>query len=430
MEKCENATKIALGHNGIFSPPFTKVVASTLLEVEKLVGLAHTSPPMVTEIVYGMPLRASNALDRLDVVRKLMYKDYSPDSEPNTGAKIIIFVDNLAHVDIIESFAQKQREQYPLACHHMPSKTPNFDPFDVFIKLDSGYGRAGVDITTTEGLEDVAKLAHRVQNSFATRLYGLYSHSGHSYASSSAEEAQQVMTEEVAHLIRAAKAVSPPITSLPSSSISLHNTLDSSCNEDRPLVLSFGATPQAHVISALADQLIRQAKEECGSRQWKPELHAGNFIVKDLQQVSTGCCHLEDQAMRLVAEVCSVYPRRNEVLINAGRLALSSETSPAFPGYGTLAGKMMGIFSDGSTKETDREMKAPERWYVKRISQEHGILALKNGEEGRVEEEFQLGEKVLLWVNHACITAALHQNYLVVDKEDVVQEVWQSWEGW
>lgn len=103
-----------------------------------------------------------------------------------------------------------------------------------------------------------------------------------------------------------------------------------------------------------------------------------------------------------------MYPERNEALINAGVLALTREVSSKFQGFARVKGK--------------------EGWYVKKISQEHGILA-KEGE-GVVEEEVSVGEKVELLVPHACITAAGHGWYYVVDEGEVVREVWWPWKGW
>lgn len=106
-----------------------------------------------------------------------------------------------------------------------------------------------------------------------------------------------------------------------------------------------------------------------------------------------------------------MYPERNEALINAGTIALSKETSD-FQGQGLLVDD--------------------QRWGVVRTSQEHGILGLRDATkgEGRIEECFKVGQKVLLYCHHACITASAHFVYYVVDEEDVVREAWIPWKGW
>lgn len=118
----------------------------------------------------------------------------------------------------------------------------------------------------------------------------------------------------------------------------------------------------------------------------------------------------EQQAVRVLAEVCSVYPERNEALINAGTVALTKETSEVV-GFGRV---------------TDRP-----GWAVVRMAQEHGILGLTDASAGqRVEEVFRVGQKVMLYIQHACITAAQHHVYYVVDEGDVVRETWVPWKGW
>lgn len=122
------------------------------------------------------------------------------------------------------------------------------------------------------------------------------------------------------------------------------------------------------------------------------------------------------QAIRLLVEVCSTYPERNEALVNAGTIAISKETS-TYAGFGQVVGK--------------------PGWYVKRTAQEHGILgydtpsgAPQGTATEAVEDAFKVGDKVLLHVSHACITASNHHAYFVVDENDLVQETWVPWKGW
>ena len=129
----------------------------------------------------------------------------------------------------------------------------------------------------------------------------------------------------------------------------------------------------------------------------------------DLQQLSTGLISDSQLAARVLAEVCGVYPERNEALVNAGTIALSKETSK-FPGFGNVAGK--------------------DAWYVSRMSQEHGILSVLEGRDGTAVDEFRIGDKISLLPAHSCITAAAFHVFYVVDEEDIVRETWVPWKGW
>lgn len=117
---------------------------------------------------------------------------------------------------------------------------------------------------------------------------------------------------------------------------------------------------------------------------------------------------MEDQAIRVATEVCSVYPERNEAIVNAGVIALARETS-IFPGFARVVDK--------------------PNWNVARMSQEHGILACSDST-GSVTKDFELGQRVYLHINHACITAAAFHVYYVVDENDKVVASWIPWKGW
>lgn len=119
--------------------------------------------------------------------------------------------------------------------------------------------------------------------------------------------------------------------------------------------------------------------------------------------------------------MCSIYPSRNEALLNAGVTSLSRETAPAYPGFGRIVGH--------------------PGWGVMRMSQEHGIVGVTGDspllavsdeakQEQSIGDEFEVGQRVMLWCNHVCITAAAFFVYFVVDEHDVVTDTWVPWKGW
>ena len=273
-------------------------------------------------------------------------------------------IDHEDHVRILEQHVQT---------------TGRSEPWNVFIKVDVGSHRAGIMGDSSR----LASLIHKVESSTAVSIYGFYCHAGHSYACHTAAEVTTVLEAEVDGVVNAAQKISKP-------------------GSDRPLVLSIGATPTAHVVSNLKRKL---------PANMVLELHAGNFPANDLQQVATGLVAPPDQAVRVMAEVCSVYPERNEALVNAGVVALSRETS-SFGGFGQVVG------SAG--------------WSVVRLAQGPRILGWigpREEEKPSVSDLFSLGKKVFLYILHACITAAAFYVYYVVDEDDVVRETWLPWKG-
>ncbi|KAF6822285.1 alanine racemase [Colletotrichum musicola] len=311
---------------------------------------------ILDEILYGLPV-SSGALPFLSGFRKT--------------ARILLMIDHEKQITLLEDFAKKNPD-------------PSQAPWDVFIKLDIGSKRAGLPV----GGERLQQVIRRVNESANASLYGFYCHAGHSYGARTQEQAEGFLTDEINGVLAAAKLIVG----------------------DQKLTLSVGATPTAHVVGTLKTAIPDNVTLE---------LHAGNFPTNDLQQVATGLVSEQDQAVRVTAEVCSVYPERNEVLINAGTIALSKEVGP-LPGFGSVVGK--------------------SGWAVVRMSQEHGIVGevqqqatgSKNAEPERrdVEANFDVGDKIFLYCQHSCITAASFHVYYVVDEEDVVRDTWVPWKGW
>ncbi|KAM5386931.1 hypothetical protein ACJZ2D_000224 [Fusarium nematophilum] len=305
---------------------YKSIVASTIPEIQGCLPLVKEG--LLNECLYSLPIHPG-VIPRLVQLRKSL--------------NVLLMVDNEQQISALEESSPTH-------------------PWDIFIKLDVGSHRAGVAADSPA----LQRLVQRAESSPSVRIYGFYCHAGHSYAGRSHADAEDVLNVEVSSVLSAAKL-------LPA---------------DRPLVISVGATPTAHVIQNLKASIPSNIQFE---------LHAGNFPTNDLQQVSTGLVAEAQQAVSVATEVCSVYPERNEALVNAGVIAMSRETS-GFSGFGQVVGK--------------------PGWGVVRMSQEHGILGTV--EEGRkVEEEFKVGQRVDLWCNHSCITAAAFYVYYVVDGQGI-----------
>ncbi|CAG8927400.1 unnamed protein product [Penicillium salamii] len=337
-----------------------RIVASTLAEIRGSLELVKSGE--LDECLYGLPVSAS-ALPFLETLTKSL--------------KIILMIDSEQQIDLLESYA---------------SKSPSVASWPVFIKIDVGSKRAGL----VNNSPSLPKLIQRIESSSAANVYGFYCHAGHSYACRTEDAAAAVLQTEVEGVVEATRFL-----------------VDD--KSDRRIVVSVGSTPTAHVIKRLQGVL---------PPGMELELHAGNYPSNDLQQVATSLVEPTQQAVRILADVCSVYPDRNEALINAGTIALAKETSE-FPGFAIVV---------------DRP-----QWSVVRMAQEHGILGWakseqtdrlvaktgsKSTEGDQVETAFKVGDKVMLYIQHACITAAMHYAYYVVDEQDIVRETWVPWKGW
>ncbi|KAF0638368.1 hypothetical protein FPSE5266_01951 [Fusarium pseudograminearum] len=272
------------------------MIASTIPEIKGALPLVEEG--LVEECLYGIPVYPG-VLPRLIELRKSL--------------RLQLMVDNEQQVSFLEESASSQ------------------EPWDIFIKLDVGSHRAGVEANS----DALNRLVKRAEKSSAVNIYGFYCHAGHSYGGRSRKEAEETLNIEVSSVLAAAKL-------LPS---------------DRRLIISVGSTPTAHVVESLKASMPENVILE---------LHAGNFPCNDLQQVSTGLVTESQQAVSVAAEVCSVYPERNEALVNAGVIALSREAS-AFSGFGRVVGS--------------------PSWGLVRLSQEHGILGTSEGR--KVDDDFK-----------------------------------------
>ncbi|KAM0334341.1 hypothetical protein ACHAQA_001366 [Verticillium albo-atrum] len=315
-----------------------KIIASTIPEIEGALPLVKEG--LLEEAIYGLPI-APSKLPRLAALRQHI--------------RIVLLLDHDDQITHLESFGASA-------------------PWDVFVKVDVGTRRAGIPASSPR----LPAIVRRAEASSAVHLLGFYAHATHSYAGRSQDAAEGFLSDEVQGVLAAARL-------LPA---------------DRPLLVSIGSTPTAHVVRSLQAAVPPNVTVE---------LHAGNFPCNDLQQVATGLVTPDQQALRLVAEVCSVYPERNEVLVNAGTVAISKETH-AGAGFGDVVGK--------------------PGWFVKWMSQEHGIVGAGEVVAATAEEEFKVGDRVTLHVAHTCITAANHHAFYVVDEEDIVRETWVPWKGW
>lgn len=139
------------------------------------------------------------------------------------------------------------------------------------------------------------------------------------------------------------------------------------------------------------------------------EMRPGVFVFGDTFQAGIGTCRLEDMACSVLTTVIGVRP--DGYVIDAGALALSLDRSTAVTdhGYGMVA---------------DSDANPLPGWRVDRLTQEHGIVS-----PGPAGGRLRLGTRLRVFPNHACLTAACHDQYVVVSHGEVVDR-WDRCRGW
>jgi D-serine deaminase-like pyridoxal phosphate-dependent protein len=373
----------------------TKFIASTLLEIEMLHRLLKGLNTLKhrPNVLYGIPLVPSHVCRLAKLAA-----DIGEDS-------ISVMIDHPDQIPYLRHFFE----------------VTNF-PACVFVKVDTGYHRAGLPPVSLNKNGLLEKLADAEAEGWV-RLLGLYSHSSLSYNAKTPAEA---MTHLIGEIRGCKVALNRWLPLLP---------------QDRELVISVGATPQVSCSHNLVEEtmsspeaeelkaLLRNPCPENADAKVKIELHAGNYPILDMQQISTNAREnagkFEDEiAMTIIAEVCSVYNdnerEKPEALIAAGTLALGREPCANYPGWGVLSSWRRG-----------EDAGAP-RMIVDRISQEHGIVAWEAGVQRRIP--LGVGDVVRVFPNHACVAAAFFGWYFVVDSESdrdgsQVVDVWVRGRG-
>ena len=255
----------------------------------------------------------------------------------------------------------------------------NGDTFSVFIEVDSGAGRAGLPYPALPGLLDIARILHAAPG---VELAGVMTHAGHSYHQSTPDGIAQVAEQERQAVVGAAEKLRAAGIPCP--------------------IVSAGSTPTAV-----------HSKNFTGLTEMRP----GVYCFNDLDQEFIGSCGAGDLALSVLASVIGHYPHRNQVLIDAGALALSKDISAQEfqpkVGYGTIADPAAGSMA------------------VIECSQEHGFVA---SDDPIPYGNLPVGSRVRVLPNHACITAAAYDRYYVVDSDldggKSVVDIYDRINGW
>jgi D-serine ammonia-lyase len=325
---------------------------------------------------------------------------------------IAVFADHPSHIQLLEA----------VDAATWPGKIP------VWVNIDIGYHREGV----LSGSQQLADIASAISEASKVQIAGLYTHLGSSYGSNSPDEALQYLSEELKGLQKGAESF-------------LEFASRGESGDDK-VTLSLGATPTATSVQNLFEdgdgaKQYRDMLEQIKS-SFNVELHAGVYPVMDMQQHATrarpqystsdpkqSLLSYSDLGFRIMAEVSSLYPDRTEkpeALIAAGSIALGREPCKSYDGWGVITPwpEKSGDHYDPESTKTG--------WIVGRISQEHGILTWEGGRDA--VRQLEIGQKLMVWPNHACIAGVNFGWYVVVDSDqadpDTIQDVWLRWRGW
>jgi D-serine deaminase-like pyridoxal phosphate-dependent protein len=241
---------------------------------------------------------------------------------------------------------------------------------EALIEIDVGEARAGVAPDSGELLEIAAALGHR--------LAGVAAHAGHSYAGRDSTTMAAIAETERAGIVRAAARLR-------------------------------AAGHAVRIVSAGSSPTALHAEHLHGVS----ELRAGVYMLGDLFQAQIGTHGVDNIAVTVLASVIGRYPPRGGLLLDAGALALSKDRSTERAPRDWQFGRVLD--RDGQATLGDA--------MVVRVHQEHGEVR------GAPLERLPVGARVRIAPNHACLTAAAHERYHVLEAGQLVA-VWDRVNHW
>ncbi|MEE4310396.1 MAG: alanine racemase [candidate division KSB1 bacterium] len=238
---------------------------------------------------------------------------------------------------------------------------------DVWIKIDTGYGRTGVPWDDTTAL---LRLYRALRDAKHVHIRGVLTHNGETYHAGSVEEIRRLHAQSVDRMQKARTVL-----------------LDEGAEE---IAVSIGDTPSC----AVADDFG-------GIDEMRP----GNFVFFDVMQLCIGACRTDEIAVAVACPVVGKYPGREQIVTYGGAVHLSKE-------YTTIKGDQK-IYGYATRVQGDLFGEIEKESPVISLTQEHGVVQAM----GSVLDRTAVGDLMFITPVHSCLTANLYREYVTLDAE-------------
>jgi D-serine deaminase-like pyridoxal phosphate-dependent protein len=327
--KCIEVARIQTeGHDGA-------ITVSTLAEARAFAEHGFN------DITYAVPIERGKFDDAIEILK--------------SGVKLNLLTDDSETVKALDAAASDAGVE-----------------FDVFLKIDCGTHRVGVEPDTEEAVE----IPRSISDAKSLNFGGLLTHAGHSYDQRSKDGIIEVARHERDVMVALAEKLR-------------HDGIDV------PTV-SVGSTPTMSLVDHL---------------DGVDEIRPGNYIFVDGFQATLGSCSFDDTALTVLTAV--IHKSKKRLVVDAGAIALSKDRGPVGLDPGCGYGHVLDI--DGN--ETGMR--------VTGMSQEHGEIDAEDD----AFDRFKVGDRVRILANHSCLTAAQHTHYNVIENGEIVDR-WEIHRGW
>lgn len=238
----------------------------------------------------------------------------------------------------------------------------------VFLKMDVGYHRTGIDPANTELIE---RLLGIFDNSEKLTFLGFLGHAGHTYKCRTKDDILTIEQESIAIM-----------QDLKSSYSTRYSNL----------IVSLGDTPGCSVADAF---------------EGMDEVRPGNFVFYDLTQQQIGSNTIDQIAIALACPIVAIHHKRNEIVVYGGGVHFAKDqlhTDKHGTIYG-LAAKKTGNNWSGLINGM----------YVKSLSQEHGTIAVPKA----IINQYNIGNYLIVLPVHSCMTANLMKQYYTTEGKTI-----------
>ena len=238
-------------------------------------------------------------------------------------------------------------------------------PVDVWIKVDIGANRTGVDWNDGAAMVRICEEAGRRPK---LRLRGLLTHNGRTYGARTLPALERSHADSLRKMRRTRRRLEAAGFA--------------------GLEISVGDTPSCRRLEDFADV---------------DEIRPGNFVLCDVMQLELGSCREADVAAAVACPVVAVHADRLEVVVYGGAIHLSKEDFVSKRDgriYGRVCrprGAGWGPVLPGTA--------------VCALSQEHGVVRTTAAEIGRIKP----GDVLFVLPVHSCLTVNLWENYIALD---------------
>ncbi len=256
-------------------------------------------------------------------------------------------------------------------------------PAQVLLEIDTGHHRTGIQ---WDNQEELVSLARRINELPGIELAGLLTHAGHAYHGPQPDETaddalRRVATEERDRLLSAAATLQGARVK--------------------------GVTPGAFTLSLGSTPGIKHFRNTERSGFTISEIRPGNYVFYDAMQASLGSCSLTDCALTVWTTLVSKRrdnSGRERLFLDAGKKILTTDTGALTEGHGII------LYNAAAMRPLPHAR-------ITGLSEEHGWVEVPGG------ATIEIGDRVRVVPNHACVTVNTQARMYLVDGQDVVEAI-------